>query len=68
MIGAIIGGFTILGALLTIAAFVTDRGIKKLIRELHKDTQEPLSKMDERAEERRREVVQILERLGGVKT
>jgi len=48
MIAAIVGGFTILGALLTFAAFVNGRSIKRLIRELHKDTSTQIAKMDER--------------------
>jgi DNA repair ATPase RecN len=50
MIAAIIGGFTILGALLTFATFVNGRSIKKLIEELHRDTSEQVRRMDERTE------------------
>jgi methyl-accepting chemotaxis protein len=50
MIAAIIGGFTILGALLTFVTFVNGRSIKKLIKELHRDTSEQVRRMDERTE------------------
>lgn len=56
MIGAIIGGFTILGALLTITAFVNGRSTKRLIKEI-------TLKMDEKAEERQKEVLRVMERI-----
>lgn len=59
MVGAILGGFTILGVFLTVAAWVNGRSIKKhmgglikeigdLIKEESKLTREVLVKMDER--------------------
>ena len=52
MVGAIIGGFTILGAFLTVGAWVNGRSIKKYVGDLIKEesrlTREMIAKMDER--------------------
>lgn len=55
MIGAILGGFTILGVFLTVAAWVNGRSIKKVLTEV-------IEGMDARAEQRHREVIELLKK------
>lgn len=67
LFGAIASGsgvaVSILGAFLTYAARKNGEATRALIREMQAETRSLFERMDQRADERHREVVQLMERL-----
>lgn len=63
--GAIIGGFTILGAFLTLTAWLNGRSTKKLVKELHEDTDKLLAKISTRMDRSNEILAKVSEQVEG---